>query len=181
MKKKLLLHSCCGPCSTAVIDKLKDEYDLTIFYYNPNIFPQEEYIHRLNEQIKYVKAINLPIVVIDGKYDDFNLFYSKFKGLENQPEGGSRCSICIGLRMEKTAKMAKENSFDCFATTLSVSPHKNAKLINEIGLSLQEKNKIEYLVEDFKKKDGFLKSLRLSKQYNLYRQNYCGCKYSLHE
>ncbi len=180
MKKKLLLHSCCGPCSTSVIEKLKDSYDLTIFYYNPNIYPQEEYIKRLTEQKKYISLSKLNIKVIDGEYLDNELFYNKFKGLETCPEGGDRCSVCIFLRLQKTAQIAKELDFDIFASTLSVSPHKNAKLINEFGLKLQETMGIEYLISDFKKQDGYLNSIKLSKAYNLYRQNYCGCKFSMH-
>jgi predicted adenine nucleotide alpha hydrolase (AANH) superfamily ATPase len=181
MKKKLLLHSCCGPCSTAVIDRLKDDYDLTVFYYNPNIFPEEEYLHRLHEQQRYVKEANLGIVVIDGTYQDNAEFYSCFKGLENEVEGGKRCVVCFAKRMEKTAEQAKKLGFDIFATTLSVSPYKNATLINSIGEQLSQKYGVEYLVADFKKKDGYLNSINLSKKYNLYRQNYCGCSFSLHK
>lgn len=181
MKKKLLLHSCCGPCSTAVIDRLKDEYDLTIFYYNPNIYPREEYDHRLAEQKRYVKESGINIIVIDGTYDDFDLFMEKYKGLEEEKEGGARCSVCFSLRMEKTARLAKEKGYDIFTTTMSVSPHKNAKLLNEIGQNLSKKYDIEYLHSDFKKQDGYLKSIRFSKEYNLYRQNYCGCKYSINK
>lgn len=180
MKKlKMLLHSCCGPCSTAVIDRLKDEYDLTIFYYNPCIYPKEEYLHRLDEQKRYVLESNLNIVVIDGTYDDNQFFYEEYKGLENEKEGGARCNKCFALRLDKTAKYAKQNGFDIFATTLTVSPHKDAKVINQIGESLSKKYDIRYLVADFKKQDGFLKSIKISKEYNLYRQNYCGCKFSL--
>lgn len=181
MKKKLLLHSCCGPCSTSVIEKLKDDYDLTIFYYNPNIYPQEEYIKRLTEQKRYLKLSNQNIKVIDGEYTDNELFYERFTGLENCLEGGDRCKVCIFLRLKKTAEIAKQLGYDIFASTLSVSPHKNAKLINEFGLKLQEQEKIEYLVSDFKKQDGFLNSIKLSKSYGLYRQNYCGCKFSMHD
>ena len=180
MKKKMLLHSCCGPCSTSVIDRLKDEYDLTIFYYNPNIYPQEEYQKRLAEQQKYVSLIGLDIVVVDGKYDDNADFESHCVGLENEKEGGARCSVCFAYRLDKTAQYAKQNGYDIFATTLTVSPHKNAKVINDIGLKIAQKYNIEYLVADFKKQDGYLKSIRLSQKYSLYRQNYCGCKYSLH-
>ena len=179
MKKKMLLHSCCGPCSTAVIDRLKDEYDLTIFYYNPSIYPQEEYIHRLSEQKRYVNESGLNFQVIDGTYDDFQIFYDAYKGYELCKEGEKRCEICFRLRLDKTAKYAKENGFDIFATTLSVSPHKNALLINTIGQEIALKYDIEYLVADFKKQDGFLKSIRFAKEYNLYRQDYCGCKFSL--
>ena len=181
MKKKMLLHSCCGPCSTSVIDRLKDEYDLTIFYYNPNIYPQEEYQKRLAEQQKYVRLIGLDIVVVDGKYDDNTDFESHCVGLEKEKEGGARCSVCFAYRLDKTAQYAKQNGYDIFATTLTVSPHKNAKVINEIGLNIAQKYNIDYLVADFKKQDGYLKSIRLSQKYSLYRQNYCGCKFSLHE
>lgn len=180
MKKKMLLHSCCGPCSTSVIDRLKDEYDLTIFYYNPNIYPQEEYQKRLAEQQKYVSLIGLDIVVIDGTYVDNADFEGHCAGLENEKEGGARCSVCFAYRLDKTAQYAKQNGYDIFATTLTVSPHKNAKVINDIGLKIAQKYNIEYLVADFKKQDGYLKSIRLSQKYSLYRQNYCGCKYSLH-
>ena len=180
MKKKMLLHSCCGPCSTSVIDRLKEEYDLTIFYYNPNIYPREEYQKRLAEQQKYVSLIGLDIVVVDGKYDDNADFEGHCVGLENEKEGGARCSVCFAYRLDKTAQYAKQNGYDIFATTLTVSPHKNAKVINDIGLKIAQKYNIEYLVADFKKQDGYLKSIRLSQKYSLYRQNYCGCKYSLH-
>ncbi len=179
-KKKLLLHSCCGPCSTSVIEKLKNEYDLTIFYYNPNIYPQEEYIKRLNEQIKYLKLSNQNIIVIDGTYQDNALFEKAYQGYETCKEGGSRCEKCIYLRLKKTAEYAKNNNFDVFASTLSVSPHKNAKLINDLGTKLQEEYKIEYLLSDFKKQDGYLNSIKISKEYDLYRQKYCGCKYSIY-
>ncbi len=180
MKKKLLLHSCCGPCSTSVIDKLKNDYDLTIFYYNPNIYPQEEYIKRLNEQKRYLSLSGQDIKVIDGEYLDNQLFYDRFLGYEDCAEGGDRCKICIFLRLKKTAELAKSMGYSLFASTLSVSPHKNANLINEFGLKLQDEYDIEYLVSDFKKQDGYLNSIKLSKSYGLYRQNYCGCKYSIH-
>lgn len=180
MKKKMLLHSCCGPCSTAVINVLKDDYDLTVFYYNPNIDPDEEYRHRLSEQQRYVKDANLGIVVIDGTLDDKSRFYKAFEGLENCQEGGARCAKCIQMRLEKTAEFAKNNSFEIFATTLTVSPHKNAPLINGLGKDLSKKYNIDYLDADFKKKNGFLNSIKFAKQYNLYRQNYCGCKFSIH-
>ena len=180
MKKKMLLHSCCGPCSTSVIDRLKEEYDLTIFYYNPNIYPREEYQKRLAEQQKYVSLIGLDIVLVDGTYIDNADFESHCVGLENEKEGGARCSVCFAYRLDKTAQYAKQNGYDIFATTLTVSPHKNAKVINDIGLKIAQKYNIEYLVADFKKQDGYLKSIRLSQKYSLYRQNYCGCKYSLH-
>lgn len=179
MKKKMFLHSCCGPCSTAVIERLKDEYDLTVFYYNPNIFPQEEYLLRLHEQQRYVKEANLDVLVIDGTYEDNGKFYESFKGLENEFEGGKRCTVCFYNRMEETAKQAKKRGFDIFATTLSVSPHKNAELINSIGKELSKQFEIPFLVADFKKQDGYLSSIKFSKKYGLYRQDYCGCKFSM--
>lgn len=181
MKKKLLLHSCCGPCSTSVINSLKDDYKLTIFYYNPNIYPQKEYLKRLEEQKKYIKLSNQNIKVIDGDYTDHTLFESEFTGLEGCPEGGERCKKCIYLRLKKTAEFAKQNGFQIFASTLSVSPHKNANLINELGLKLQQDFNVEYLVSDFKKKDGYLNSIKISKEFGLYRQKYCGCKYSIYD
>lgn len=180
VKKKLLLHSCCGPCSTSVIEKLQKEYDLTIFYYNPNIYPEEEYIKRLTEQKKYIQLTNKDIKVIDGEYLDSEKFLQAYKGLEECREGGDRCKTCIYLRLKKTAEFAKKNNFDIFASTLSVSPHKNAQLINGLGLELSKENNIEYLISDFKKQDGYLNSIKLSKKYNLYRQKYCGCKYSIY-
>lgn len=178
-KKRLLLHSCCGPCSTSVINRLKTDYDLTIFYYNPNIYPKEEYLKRLSTQKEYLIKTGQDIAVIDGTYNDFDLFEKEFSGLENCPEGGDRCKKCMFLRLKKTAQFAKENGFDVFTTTLSVSPHKNASVINELGKIFSKEYNIEFLESDFKKKDGFLISTNLSKQYSLYRQNYCGCKYSL--
>ena len=179
MKKKLLLHSCCGPCSTSVIEKLKDEYDITIYYYNPNIFPQEEYLKRLDEQKRYIKESCQDIKVVDGKYDDNSKYEDFVKGFEGCPEGGDRCKLCFEFRLRQVAIYAKENNFELFGTTLSVSPHKSAKLINEIGLTMQDKYGVDFLVADFKKQDGYLKSIQLSKKYNLYRQQYCGCRFSL--
>ena len=180
-KKKMLLHSCCGPCSTAVIDRLKEDFDLTIFYYNPSIYPKEEYIHRLNEQKRYVSEAGLNIVVIDGTYKDYNKFYEGYKGLENEKEGGIRCTKCFHLRLEKTAQIAKVNNFDYFTTTLSVSPYKDSQKLNKIGEVLSKEYNIKYLYSDFKKKEGYKRSNELAKKYNLYRQHYCGCKYSLNE
>ena len=178
-KKKLLLHSCCGPCSTSVIEKLKKDYNITIFYYNPNIYPREEYLKRIETQKEYLLKSNQDIAVVDGKYNDFDIFEKAFVGLENCPEGGQRCEKCMSLRIKKTAEYAKNNGFDVFTTTLSVSPHKNAKLINALGEKFSLEFSIPFLYSDFKKQDGFLLSTTLSKKYNLYRQNYCGCKYSL--
>lgn len=176
--KKLLLHSCCGPCSTHVIEVLKDKYDLTIIYFNPNIFPFEEYQKRLEEQSRYAKLMH--INVIEGEYDE-QAFLQMAKGHELDKEGEGRCAICFEMRLGQTAKMAKRLGFDLFATTLSVSPHKNTNVINQIGKKVAEQEGVEFLEENFKKKDGYLDSIRLSKKYNLYRQNYCGCRFSIRE
>lgn len=172
---KLLLHSCCGPCSTAVIERLKDYFDITVLYYNPNIEPKDEYIKRKEEQLKVLKEYNIKFKDIDYLNEEYR---KKVIGYEKELENGARCYICYELRLEKTAILAKENSFDYFATTLTVSPYKNAKVINEIGLKLQNKYDVKYLLSDFKKEDGYKKSIELSKKYNLYRQDYCGCLFS---
>lgn len=178
-KKRLLLHSCCGPCSTYVITYLTGYFDITILYYNPNIYPYDEYLKRKEEQIKVIKEIEKihNVDIMDCDYDN-NLYNKLICGLEKEPERGKRCKVCYQMRMEKAAKLAKENNYDYFCTTLSVSPYKNANLINEIGKFLEEKYKIKWLYSDFKKKDGYKKSIELSHKYNLYRQNYCGCIYS---
>lgn len=180
--KNLLLHTCCAPCSTATIEELMQEFPnahISVFYYNPNIFPEEEYKKRKNEQIRYIKLLNSSnIDIIDADYDPTN-FEKNVKGLENEKEGGGRCSVCFLMRLDKTAKKAKEMGYDAFTTSLTVSPHKNAKIINEIGTMLSNKYKIDFLVRDFKKKDGFKRSIVISKENNIYRQNYCGCKYSI--
>lgn len=178
-KKRLLLHSCCGPCSTYVITYLTGYFDITILYYNPNIYPYDEYLKRKEEQIKVIKEIEKihNVDIMDCDYDN-NLYNKLICGLEKEPERGKRCKVCYQMRMEKAAKLAKENNYDYFCTTLSVSPYKNANLINEIGKFLEEKYEIKWLYSDFKKKDGYKKSIELSHKYNLYRQNYCGCIYS---
>ncbi len=180
-KQKLLLHSCCGPCSTTAIFSMKDEYDITICYYNPNIYPEEEYLKRKSEQIKLLKELEgegIVVHIFDVDYEQ-DKFFEKVKGLENEKEGGARCSVCFALRLDRVALLAKENGFDLFATTLTVSPHKNAPLINEIGAKIGEKYNMPYLPTDLKKKDGYKKSIEYSKKYDLYRQNYCGCKFSM--
>ena len=174
-KKTILLHSCCGPCSSSVIERLKNYFDITVLYYNPNIEPLEEYIKRKNEQIRLLNELSVNYLDIEYLNDEY---HAKIAGFENEPENGLRCPLCYELRMEKTAKLAKENNFDYFGTTLTVSPHKPSKIINEIGLKLQEKYDIPYLLSDFKKEDGYKRSIELSKEYNLYRQDYCGCLYS---
>ncbi len=174
--KKLLLHSCCGPCSTHVINCLKDDYDLTIFYFNPAIFPEKEYQKRLQEQERYAKIVGVKVIE-DDKNE--NAFLSLVKGHECDKEGGERCSLCFEMRLRQTAKVAKQNGFDVFATTLTVSPHKNSQVINAIGQKIAKEQGIPFLDENFKKKDGYLKSIKLSQQFGLYRQNYCGCRFSI--
>ena len=171
-KKNLLLHSCCAPCSTAVIDELKEIYNITILYYNPNIEPTHEYKKRKQEQIRYLNEIE-NIKFLDCDYDN-DIFTSLTKDLKQESEGGNRCLVCFNLRLEKCALLAKDN-FDCFATTLTISPHKDSNKINEIGLKLANKYQIKFLSKDFKKNDGYQRSLNLSNKYNIYRQNYCGC------
>lgn len=177
-RPRLLLHSCCGPCSTTCLDFLKDYFDVTVFYYNPNIEPIEEYLKRKEEQIRYINELksDYKITFLDCDYEN-EIFTKKIKGLEEEKEGGARCAVCFRLRLEKTASKAKELTFDYFGTTLTVSPHKNSQVINCIGASLEEKYQIKYLYSDFKKQDGYKKSIEISKKYNLYRQDYCGCRY----
>lgn len=175
-KPKLLLHSCCGPCSTSVLELLKKYFDIEVYYYNPCIYPKDEFVKRYNEQKKLLSNFD-DISLTMGEYED-DLFYKTVKGLEHLKEGEARCYKCIYMRMEKTCIYAKENGFDYFTTTLSVSPHKNSKIINKIGYLLEEKYNVKYLYSDFKKKDGFKRSILLSKKYDLYRQDYCGCKFS---
>ncbi len=191
---KLLLHSCCGPCSSYCLGFLMEYFDISVLFYNPNIFPEDEFRHRLNEQKKIIGKLNsvscleynlneknisrkriCEIKLIEPEYD-----YSEFRryvsGLEEQPEGGLRCRKCFELRLSKAAEVAREEGFDYFATTLSVSPHKDAVLLNEIGTALDGE---KYLASDFKKEDGYKTSVILSKKFDLYRQNYCGCEYSM--
>lgn len=177
-KKKLLLHSCCGPCSTAVIERLETFFDITVFYFNPNITESEEYNLRLNEQKRFIaEAYGDKIKIIEGRYKSVE-FFLKAEGLQKEPEGGKRCEMCFTMRLTETAKVAKEQEFDYFCSTLSVSPHKNAELINSIGEKLGEEFGVKYLVNDFKKENGYKRSVELSEKYELYRQHYCGCIYS---
>lgn len=172
---KILLHSCCGPCSSSVIERLRDYFDITVLYYNPNIEPKEEYEKRKSEQLRLLNELGIKFMDIDYLNEEY---HNVVKGYESEPENGLRCPICFELRLDKTAFLAKENNFDYFGTTLTVSPHKNSKIINEIGLKLQDKYNIKYLLSDFKKEDGYKRSIELSKKYDLYRQDYCGCLYS---
>lgn len=174
-KPKLLLHSCCAPCSTTVIETLKDYFDLTIIYYNPNIEPFKEYEKRKKEQIRIINEYNIKFM--DCDYNN-EIFHEISKGLELVPEKGIRCHKCYKLRLAYTAKKGRENNFDYFGTTLTVSPYKLSNVINEIGYSLEKEYNIKFLPSDFKKNEGYKKSIELSKKYNLYRQNYCGCIYS---
>lgn len=182
-KLGLLLHSCCGPCSTSVIERLVREYKITVFFYNPNITDREEYLKRKENQIKFIENYNQNINQVDtiafleGPYDS-ETFLVAAKGLESEPEGGKRCTECFKIRLEKTAETAKMTGNDCFATTLTVSPHKNGALIHKIGMDLAIRYGLTYLAEDFKKKAGYQRSIELSKEFGLYRQHFCGCEYS---
>ena len=182
-KRRILLHSCCGPCSTACIERLLPDYKVTIFFYNPNITDKDEYEKRKANQIKFIEAFNSEVpeedrvVFIEGEYlpEDF---FDAAKGLEDCPEGGERCTECFKLRLDRTAKAALVMGYPIFGTTLTVSPHKNYQLISLIGTELGEIYELEFLDMDFKKKAGFQRSIELSKKYELYRQNYCGCEFS---
>ncbi len=179
---RLLLHSCCAPCSSYVLEYLSNYFEITVLYYNPNIYPEMEYTKRIWEQQKLIDdlPVKYPISFIAGSYDK-ELFYEMAKGLEDVKEGGARCFQCYELRLRETAKIAKEAEFDYFTTTLSISPLKNAQKLNEIGMRLGEEYGVPYLVSDFKKKNGYKRSAELSKTYGLYRQDYCGCEYSMRE
>ncbi|MCL2020272.1 MAG: epoxyqueuosine reductase QueH [Oscillospiraceae bacterium] len=174
-KKTLLLHSCCAPCSTTAIERLKDSYEIALYYYNPNIMPAAEYEKRLAEQRRFASIQDLELFT--GEYET-DIFIRDTKGLEDEREGGERCRRCIALRLNKTAQAAISKGFESIATTLSVSPHKNTALINTILSEIGRCYTLNPLLEDFKKKDGFKKSLELSKKYGLYRQSYCGCVFS---
>lgn len=181
-KKKLLLHSCCGPCSTAVIERLLENggYDISVFYCNPNITDDAEYLHRKSEQIRLLEELNkqgAEVSFIDADYDPEN-FLAAVKGLEEEPEGGARCSVCFELRLRRTAQYAEEHGFDCFDTTLTVSPYKNYDVISSIGRRVSEETGVEYLSGNYKKKDGYKRSVELSNKYGLYRQHFCGCEFS---
>ena len=176
---RLLLHSCCAPCSSYVLEYLSDYFEITVFYYNPNISPAEEYEKRAAEQQHLIRELPAkhPIHLVVGAYEP-ERFYAVSRGLEQVPEGGERCFRCFRLRLEEAAKMAAEGGFDYFATTLTISPLKNAQKLNEIGEELSELYKVEHLPSDFKKKNGYKRSVELSALYGLYRQNYCGCVFS---
>ena len=178
----LLIHSCCAPCSSYVLEYLSQYFEITVFYYNPNIYPESEYTKRILEQQKLIRDMNLkyPVSFLAGRYEK-EKFYAMAEGMEDLREGGARCMKCYELRLSETARQAAAGGFDYFTTTLSISPMKNAQKLNEIGVRLGEEYGVEYLVSDFKKKNGYKRSIELSKEYGLYRQDYCGCEFSLRE
>jgi len=193
----LFLHSCCAPCSSYVLEYLRQYFRITVLYYNPNISEEAEYQKRVDEQKRLIKTYNeqaveqvlvhggkekkgYPIGIVEGDYEP-EVFFKTTKGMERCPEGGERCFACYELRLRKTAKLAAEGKFDYFTTTLTISPLKNAKKLNEIGERLEKEYGIKWLASDFKKRDGYKRSIELSKEYELYRQNYCGCVFSKRE
>ena len=178
-RPKLALHACCAPCSSAVLEQLADVFDITVFFYNPNISPEAEFRHRLEEQVRLVNEM-LPgrgISVREGEYDAEE-FYRRVKGHEKDPEGGERCGICFDMRLRRTAEFAKENGMDYFTTTLSISPLKDAQRLNSLGGDLAGEYGVKYLFSDFKKKEGYKRSCVLSAEHDLYRQDFCGCVFS---
>lgn len=179
-RPRLLLHSCCGPCSSYVLEYLSAFFEITVLFFNPNIYPENEYEKRLSEQKKLIESMSFenPVSLLSIPYD-YSEFLTSAYGLECEREGGARCTECFRLRLGRCAQIAKERSFDVFATTLSVSPHKNAALLNSIGEELSGKYGVAYLPSDFKKREGYKRSIELSKKYGIYRQEYCGCEFSL--
>lgn len=179
---RLLLHSCCAPCSSYVLEYLAEYFSILLFYYNPNIAPEEEYRMRVEEQKRLIASLPVkhPVEFLEGNYDPA-FFYQAVKGLEREKEGGERCFVCYRLRMEEAVRLAKERGCDYFTTTLSISPLKNAGKINEIGEELSGIYQVPHLPSDFKKRNGYKRSIELSKKYCLYRQNYCGCVFSRRE
>lgn len=178
----LFLHSCCAPCSSYVLETLSEHFRITVFYYNPNIYPEDEYWKRVEEQKEFIRRLPVkhPISFMEGTFDK-DRFYQTVKGLEHIPEGGERCFACYRLRLEETIRMAEQKSFDYVTTTLTISPLKNAEKLNEIGEELCIETKVNWLPSDFKKKNGYKRSTELSKEYGMYRQDYCGCVFSLNE
>lgn len=179
---KLLLHSCCAPCSSYCLEYLSDYFEITVFYYNPNIYPDEEYFHRAREQQAFIERFPAkhPISFVEGDFDK-ERFFQSVKGLENEPERGARCNVCFELRLGEAASMARQMNMDYFTTTLSISPMKDAALLNDIGSKMEEKYGVKYLHSDFKKKNGYKRSCELSQEYGMYRQDYCGCVFSYNE
>lgn len=176
-KPKLLLHACCGICSSAVLERLNNYFDITILYYNPNTYPESEFEKRYNTLMEMIEKMNMNITVLKPIYNP-NEFYNISKGLEEEKEGGVRCTKCYYMRLRETAKYAKKNNFDYFCTTLSISPYKDSEKLNKIGKVLENEYSIKYLYSDFKKKDGYKRSNEIAKEFNLYRQDYCGCEFS---
>ena len=179
---RLFLHSCCAPCSSYVLEYLSRYFEITVFFYNPNISPAEEYEKRVEEIRRMIGEMEFvhPVKLVEGEYDP-QVFFQMAKGMEHIPEGGERCFGCYRLRMEEAARLAKEGNYDYFTTTLSISPLKNAQKINEIGEELAEIYQVSHLPSDFKKKNGYKRSIELSGEYELYRQDYCGCVFSKRE
>ena len=178
----LLMHACCGPCSTSCVERLYEDYAITLFYYNPNITDSEEYFLRRDNLLKFINAFNkehpgADVKYIEGEYEPEE-YIKRAQSLADEPEGGKRCTVCFNMRLSKTAAMADKVGADFFTTTLTVSPHKNYPLISKIGNMLGNSTKAEYLDIDFKKKNGFGRSVELSKKYGLYRQRFCGCEYA---
>ena len=178
----LFLHSCCAPCSSYCLEYLSKYFMITVFYYNPNIFPDSEYEDRVKEQERLIRELNEsgvkhPIHLVKGAFCP-EVFYEAVKGLEREPEGGARCTECFKLRLEESAKLAKEGNYDYFTTTLTISPLKDAERLNQIGEEMGGKYGVKFLNSDFKKKNGYKRSTELSREHDLYRQNYCGCVYS---
>lgn len=177
-KKRLLLHACCAPCSSSVLERVTPYFDVTLFFYNPNITDKKEYEYRLSELYRFVSTVyGDKVKILEGEYNA-EKFYDLAKGLEDLPEGGNRCFKCYYDRLFETAKTAKVGLYDCYCTTLSVSPYKNADKLNEIGQQISKEIGVDFLPSDFKKGQGYVRSIELSKEYDLYRQNYCGCEFS---
>ena len=176
--KKLLLHCCCAVCASSVLERLEnlDEYEISVFFSNSNIMPKEEYEKRRQALIDYLGQVHPTIQFFEDQYNN-NAYCEMVKDLIAEKEGGARCAVCINYRLQRTAEFAKKNGFEMFSTTLTVSPHKNAELINDLGQKIATEQDIEFLSANFKKQNGFLRANELSKQYNVYRQNYCGCKF----
>ncbi len=177
-KPKVLLHSCCAPCSSACLERLMEICDVTVYFYNPNMDSEQEYNHRLDEQKRLCATLGVECIFEEYNADEF---YGAVRGLENAPEGGIRCERCFWIRLSKSAEKAKAGGYDFFTTTLTVSPLKNSELINEVGKRAEKETGVKFLNSDFKKRNGYLRSIELSKKYVLYRQNYCGCKFSRRE
>ena len=176
---RLFLHSCCAPCSSYVLEYLSEHFAITVFYFNPNIAPEEEYRKRVEEQKRLIEQLPAvyPIQFLEGRYEPEE-FYSRVRGLEKEPEGGARCRVCFELRLEEAARLAAEGGYDYYTTTLSISPLKNAQVLAQVAMEMGEKWGVRWLPSDFKKKEGYKRSIQLSAEYDLYRQNYCGCVFS---